>query len=151
MRSVRSVVRSLIAVLLALSCVVLVAVTVQASVQGARVQKQSEGQQRAEGTHAAYPRSLTISITGVSPRFARSTTTTVTVSGTLSNHTGSAISGIHVQLEWYPSAFETRSAMDAFASGGPANLQGGQVSLQQVGTPYQLQRALANGATARCS
>src|SRR5580692_9768898 len=106
MRSVRSVVRPMIAVLLALSCVVLVAATVQASVQGARVQKQ------AGGTHAADPHSLTISITGVSPQFAVSTTQTVTVSGTLSNHTGSAISGIQVQLQWYPVPFDTRSAMD---------------------------------------
>jgi len=145
MRSVRSVVRSLIAAALTLSCVVLVAATVQASVQGARVHKQSDG------THAAYSRSLTISITGVSPRYAGSTTKTVTVSGTLSNHTGSAISGIQVQLEWYPSAFETRSAMQVFANGGQADLQGGQVNLQQVGPPDPLPRALANGATARWS
>jgi hypothetical protein len=135
----------MIAVLLALSCVVLVAATVQASVQGARVQKQ------AGGTHAADPHSLTISITGVSPQFAVSTTQTVTVSGTLSNHTGSAISGIQVQLQWYPVPFDTRSAMDVFANGGPFVLEGGQYSLQSVGSPYPLRHALANGATARWS
>src|SRR3984957_11484016 len=103
MRSVRSVVRPLIAALLALSCVVLVAATVQASVRG--------NQQRAVGTNAAASHSLAISITGVSPQFARSTTKTVTVSGTLSNHTGSAISGIQVQLQWYPLVFGTPSNM----------------------------------------
>jgi hypothetical protein len=143
MQSVRSVVRSLIAVLLALSCVVLVAATVQASVRGI--------QQRAGGTHAADPHSLTISITGVSPQFALSTTQTVTVSGTLSNHTGSAISDIQVQLQWYPVPFDTRSAMDVFASGGPAVLQGGQYSLQPIGNPYPLRHALANGATTNWS
>jgi hypothetical protein len=143
---VRTVVGSLTAVLLALSCVVLVAATAQASVQGARVLKQSEG------THAADSHSLTISITGVSPQFAESTTSTVTVSGTVANHTGSAISGIQVQLQWYPSAFGTRSAMNVFASGGPAVLQqGAQYNLEPVGSPYRLTHALANGATARWS
>jgi hypothetical protein len=143
MRSVRTVVRSLTAVLLALSCVMLVAATVQASVQGI--------QQPAAGTHAADSHSLAISITGVSPQFAGSTTQTVTVSGTLSNHTGSAISGIQVRLQWYPVVFDTRSAMDVFASGGPAILQGSQYSLQPVGNPYQLSQTLANGSTTRWS
>src|SRR5450432_3971584 len=132
MRSVRSVVRSLIAVLLALSCVALVAATVQASVQGARVQRQSVR------TNAAFSHSPTISITGVSPQFARSTTKTVTVSGTLTNHTGSAISGIQVQLQWYPKPFDTRSDMNSFAAGGPAVLAGDLFSLQPVGSPYLL-------------
>ena len=143
MRSVRSVVRSLIAAFLALFCVAGVAATVQASVRGS--------QQRAVGTHAAASHSLAISITGVSPQFARSTTKTVTVSGTLSNHTGSAISGIRVQLQWYPLVFDTRSAMDVFASGGPADLTQGQFNLQPVGNPYPLRGALANGATTRFS
>jgi hypothetical protein len=143
MRSVRTVVGSLTAVLLALSCVVLVAATAQASVQGI--------QQPAEGTHAADSHSLAISITGASPQFAGSTTKTVTVSGTLSNHTGSAISGIQVQIEWYPVAFDTRSAMDVFAGGGPAVLQGAQYNLEPVGSAYRLSGALANGATARWS
>jgi hypothetical protein len=139
MRSVRPVVRSLIAAVLALSCAVLVAGTAQASVRS--------DQDRAEGTHAAASHSLTISITGMSPQFAKSKTSTVTVSGTLSNHTGSAISGIQVQLEWYPQAFNTRSAMQVFADGGPATLQGGTFSLQPAGKPYQLRHALANGAS----
>ena len=143
MRSVRSVVRSLIAAILALSCVVLVAATVQASVRG--------NQQRTVGTHAAGSHSLAISITGVSPQFAVSTTKTVTVSGTLSNHTGSAISGIQVQLQWYPLPFDTRSNMETFASGGPAVLNQEQFNLQPVGNPFSLPRALANGATTRFS
>jgi hypothetical protein len=131
-------------VLLALSCVVLVAATGQASVRGI--------QQPAVGTHAADSHSLTISITGVSPQFADSKTTTVTVSGTLANHTGSAISGLQVQLLWYPSAFDTPSAMNVFAAGGPAVLPSGQFSLVPVtGSPYQLPHVLANGATARWS
>jgi hypothetical protein len=146
MRCVRSVVRSLFAVLVALSCVAGVAVAGQASVRGARVQKQSDG------THAGASHSLALSITGVSPQFADSKTSTVTVSGTLTNHTGSAISGIQVQLLWYPAVFDTRSAVDEFAAGGPAILPGGQFSLVPVvGSPFLLPRALANGATTRWS
>ena len=141
MRSVRSVVRPLIAALLALSCVVLVAGTVQASVAGVRVQSQSGG------THAAASHSATISITGVSPQFARSTTRIVTVSGTITNHTGSAISGIQVQVQWYPYPFDTPSDMEGFADGGPAILSQGQFTLVPAGGPYQLRHSLASGAT----
>jgi hypothetical protein len=143
MRSVRSVVRPLIAVFLALSCVVLVAATAQASVQ--KIQQPSSRTDRADS------HSLAVSITGVTPRrYATAKTSTVTVSGTLSNHTGSTIRDIQVQLQWYPLTFATRSGMDSFASGGPAVLQYmGETTLQPVGTPYQLSRPLANGATAR--
>jgi hypothetical protein len=138
MRSVRPVVRPLIAVLLALSCVVLAAATAQASVQ--------KIQQRSSRTDRAVSHSLAVSITGVTPQWATSKTTTVTVSGTLSNHTGSTIRGIQVQLQWYPLTFLTRSGMDSFANGGPVSLQYGQVTLQTVGDT-SLGHALANGAT----
>ena len=139
MRSVRPVVRPLIAVLLALSCVVLVAATAQASVQ--KVQQPSSRTARA-GSH-----SLAVSITGVTPQqWATSKTSTVTVSGTLSNHTGSTLRGIQVELQWYPLTFLTRSGMDSFASGGPVSLQSGQVTLQTVGYT-SLSQSLANGST----
>src|SRR3984957_17884956 len=124
MRSVRPVVRPLIAVLLALSCAVLVAATAQASVQ--------KIQQPSSRTVPGASHSLAVSITGVTPQFATSKTSTVTVSGTLSNHTGSTIRGIQVQLQWYPLTFLTRSGMDAFAGGGPVSLQNGPVTLQTV-------------------
>jgi hypothetical protein len=139
MRSVRPVVRPLIAVLLALSCVVLVAATAQASVQ--------KVQQPSSRTDPAVSHSLAVSITGVGPQqWATSTTSTVTVSGTLSNHTGSTIRGILVQLQWYPLTFLTRSGMDSFASGGPVSLQYGPETLQTVGDT-SLSQPLANGAT----
>jgi hypothetical protein len=139
MRCVRPVVRPLIAALLALSCAVLVAATAQASVQ--------KIQQPSSRTVRAASHSLAVSITGVTPQFATSTTSTVTVSGTLTNHTGSTLSGIQVQLQWYPLTFLTRSGMDSFARGGPVSLQYGQVSLETVGDT-SLSQALANGATA---
>ena len=139
MRSVRPVVRPLIAALFALSCVVLVAATAQASVQ--KIQHPSSR------TDRAVSHSLAVSITGVGPQqWATSKTSTVTVSGTLSNHTGSTLRGIQVQLQWYPLTFLTRSDMDSFASGGPVSLQGAQVTLETVGDTT-LGPALPNGAT----
>jgi hypothetical protein len=141
MRSVRPVVRPVIAVLLALFCV-LVTATAQASAQ--------ENQQRSSRTDRADSHSLAISITGVTPQWATPKTSTVTVSGTLSNHTGSTIRDIQVQLQWYPLTFFTRSGMESYASGGPATLQYGQVDLQTVGDD-QLGHSLANGAITRWS
>src|SRR3984957_564354 len=141
MRSVRPVVRPLIAVLLALSCAVLVAATAQASVQ--------KIQQPSSRTVPGASHSLAVSITGVTPQFAKSTTSTVTVSGTLTNHTGSTIRDIQVQLQWYPLTSPTRSGMDSFASGGPVSLQGGQYLLESVGTPFEVSHAVANGASTR--
>jgi Family of unknown function (DUF6049) len=145
MRSVRPVVRPLIAALLALSCVVLVAATAQASVQ--------KMQLRSSRTDPAASHSLAVSITGVTSitgatpqQWATSKTSTVTVTGTLSNHTGSTIRGIQVQLQWYPLTFLTRSGMDIFAGGGPVSLQNGPVTLQTVGDT-SLGNTLANGAT----
>jgi hypothetical protein len=138
MRSVRPVVRPLIAVLLALSCVVLVAATAQASVQ--KIQLPSSR------TVPGASHSLAVSITGVTPQFATSKTSNVTVSGTLSNHTGSTIRGIQVQLQWYPLTFLTRSGMDTFAGGGPVSLQNGPVTLQTV-ADTSLSKGLGNGAT----
>src|SRR3984885_4438266 len=139
MRSVRPVVRPLIAALLALFCVVLVAATAQASVQ--KIQHPSSR------TDRAVSHSLAVSITGVGPQqCATSKTSTVTVSGTLTNHTGSTLHGIQLQLQWYPLTFLTRSDMDTFAGGGPVSLQGAQVTLQRVGDTT-LAPALANGAS----
>jgi Family of unknown function (DUF6049) len=139
MRSVRPVVRPLIAALLALSCVVLVAATAQASVQ--KIQHPSSR------TDRAVSHSLAVSITGVGPQqWATSKTSTVTVSGTLSNHTGSTLRDIQVELQWYPLTFLTRSDMDSFASGGPVSLQGAQVTLETVGDT-SLAPALPNGAS----
>jgi hypothetical protein len=143
MRSVRPVVRPLIAALLALSCVVLVAATAQASVQ--KIQHPSSR------TDRAVSHSLAVSITGVGPQqYATSKTSTVTVSGTLTNHTGSTLHGIQLQLQWYPLTFLTRSDMDTFAGGGPVSLQGTQVTLQTVGDTT-LGPALANGASTHWS
>jgi len=136
MRSVRSVVRPLIAALIALSCVLLAAATVQASVQ--KIQQPSAGTVRADS------HSLTLSITGVSPRYASSTTSAVKVSGTLSNHTGSALSGIQVQAQTSVELFEDRAEMTSFADGAATYLQ-------PAGPADAIAARIANGATVRWS
>ena len=135
MRSVRPVVRTLIAVLLAGFCPMLIAASAAASVQ--------ETQQRSHRTIPADSHSLTISIDKVSPQYAISTST-VTVSGTLSNHTGSAIPGIVLQAQTSTQSFGYRSQMTTFAAGG-----GFAAGLGQAGLPDELPASLANGATMR--
>src|ERR1700722_17577272 len=140
MRSMRSVVRPVIVFSHALSCVVLSSVVLAAATAQASVQKI---QQPSSRTDRADTRSLAVSITGVTPQFAKSTTPTVTVSGTLTNHTGSTIRDIQVRLQWYPLTFLTRSGMDSFASGGPVSLPGGQYLgvLEPAERPVGVQRA----------
>jgi hypothetical protein len=85
---------------------------------------------------------LTISIDAMSPEYARPGST-ITVSGTLTNHTGSALAGILVQLESSPAAFGSRSGMTSYASGG-----GGFIPVA-VGTPDAVTGTLRSGGTAR--
>jgi Family of unknown function (DUF6049) len=133
MQSVRTVVRTLIAGFLALAGPALAAPAVLAHAQ--------EIHQQSSRTHSAASRQLTLSIDGVSPNFAIPAST-VRVSGTLTNHTGSAIAGAAIQLLTYPQVFFTRSDMDSFARGHNA------LFLQPAGTP-SLTGKVANGATVR--
>src|SRR6516162_6464370 len=105
MQSVRVVVRTLIAVFLAALGPALAVPAVQAHA----AQTTSESR----GTSAASSHSLTISIDSVSPRYA-GPTSRVTVSGTLSNHTGSAIGGLVVQVATATTGISTRSGFDSF-------------------------------------
>jgi hypothetical protein len=134
MRSVRRVVRTLIAVFLALAGPLLAAPAVQATGQ--------EVHQQSVRTQAAASHQLTLSIDRVSPNFA-TPTSTVKVSGTMTNHTGSAITGLVVQLLTSSQFFGYRSQMDGFTSGSTA------LFLVPAGTPDTLPRALARGATVR--
>jgi uncharacterized protein DUF6049 len=138
MRSVRTVVRTLIAGFLALAGPALAAPAVLAHAQ--EIQQQSS-RTAVSPTTGAASRKLTLSIDGVSPNFAVPAST-VRVSGTLTNHTGSAITSASIQLLTYPQVFFTRSDMDSFARGHSAHF------LQQAGTPSVTGR-VANGATVR--
>ena len=134
MRSVRTAVRTLIAVFLALAGPLLAAPAVQAFGQ--------EVHQQSFRTEAAASHRLTISIDRVSPNFA-TPTSTVKVSGTLTNHTGSAITGLVVQLLTSSQYMRYRSEMDGFTSGSTT------LFLGQAGAPDTLPGTLASGATVR--
>jgi Family of unknown function (DUF6049) len=142
MQTVRCVVRALsmpgalAAVLFAATCLVLAVPSAQASASA--IQHQSSRAQ------AADTRALAVSITGMTPQIATASAT-VTVTGTLANHTGSAIAGITVQAQTSRVLFNGRTEMSSFAANGSY--------------PYQLEAAGAqdttgtvrNGATVRWS
>jgi hypothetical protein len=137
MQSVRVVVRTLIAVCLAALGPALAVPAVQAHA----AQTTSESR----GTSAASSHSLTISIDSVSPRYARPTQK-VTVSGTLSNHTGSPISGLVVQVSTSPTGISTRSGFDSFIAGG-----NDAIASETIPVTDNLARPLGSGATTRWS
>jgi hypothetical protein len=125
MQGVRPVVRALLAVFLAAAAAVFI-------VPGARAA-------------TAVSPALTVAITGMSPQWA-SGDATVTISGTVSNHTGSALPDLVVQAQT-GQYFETRSEMTSFADG----VAGAAGFLGTAGSPDDLSGTLANGATARWS
>jgi hypothetical protein len=142
MQAVRSTVRALgalLAVFLAASVSLLAGVpAVQASA--------GEVQQQSSRTGAADKQTLAISITGMTPAVARPDAT-VTISGTLANHTGSALPGIAVHastsIEW----FRYPSQMTDFTN--DLSLGTSALPLQQAGESYQVTGTVPNGATAR--
>lgn len=137
MRSVRTVVRTLIAGFLAMAGPVLAAPAVLAHAQ--------EVQQHSSGTEGASSHQLTVSIDAVSPSFA-TPTSIITVRGTITNHTGSPVTGVQVQLLTTSQDFVTRSDMDSYAAGSNPNF-----FPYPVGTPYLVRGTLHSGATARWS
>lgn len=137
MQSVRTVVRTLIAGFLAMAGPVLAAPAVLAHAQ--------EVQQHSSGTVGASSHQLTVSIDAVSPGFA-TPTSTVTVRGTITNHTGSPVTGVQVQLLTTTQHFVIRSDMDSYAAGTNPNF-----FPFPVGNPYVVRATLRSGATARWS
>jgi len=91
-------------------------------------------------TDPATSHSLTLSITSVSPDWAKPSST-VTVEGTITNDTGSPIPGIQVGLQTSPVPYQSRSQMESFAGGT------GYFSGNQVGTTYTLPRTLHTNVT----
>jgi hypothetical protein len=140
MQTVRCLLRALnapgalAALLLAASCLVLATPATQASA--------SDIQHQSPGGNAADTRGIAVSITGMTPQIATASDT-VTVSGTLANHTGSAMSGITVQAQT-GALFNARSEMTSFARGGS------YPDLMQAGTP-ELTGTVGNGVTVHWS
>jgi hypothetical protein len=135
MRSVRTVVRTLIAGFFVLVGPVLAAPAVAAHAQ--------EAHEQSYGTVSASSRQLTISIDGMSPNFATSGST-VTVHGTVTNHTGSPLRDIQVQLLTEAQFFYIRADMDSWAAGNTP----GYLYPQPVGSPVVVKGTLHSGATA---
>jgi hypothetical protein len=132
-----SVVRTLIAliaVFLAAS-VPLLAGPPAARASAGGVQRASAGQ--------VQPAPLAISITGISPTTA-GPDSTVTVHGTLANHTGSGVPGISVQAWTSTAGFLYPEQMSEFTAGTLAGTSA--PSLQPAGTSY-VTGSVANGTT----
>jgi hypothetical protein len=135
MQSVRTVVRTLIAVFFATAWTVVLAVpAVRAHAQ--EVNKQSSR------TYAASSSQLIVSIDGVSPSFA-TPASTITVRGTITNDTGSPVSGVQVQLLSGAQFFGSRSEMDSYTAGRDDLL-----SLAPEGTAFKVPGSLNTGMTA---
>jgi hypothetical protein len=143
MRSVRTVVRTLIAGFFALVGPVLAAPAVAAHAQGV-YGWDGGGKKLSSGTVSASSHQLTVSIDGMTPNFATSGST-VTVHGTITNHTGSALRGVQVQLLTEAQYFYTRAGMDSWAAGTTP----GYIFVGQAGTPAVVKGVLRGGATAR--
>jgi hypothetical protein len=90
------------------------------------------------------PSGLAISITALTPSIA-GPDSTVSVSGTLANHTGSAVDGITVQASTSASWFTFPDQMTEFTDGTAVNTS--PLALEQAGTQYQVPGTVPNGAT----
>jgi hypothetical protein len=93
---------------------------------------------------------VTLAIDSISPQIATATSTVV-VSGTVTNGTRSALTGLSVVLDSTETWFGTRSSMDAFAdstgSGAGADAASAP-SLIEDGTPFTFSGAVPAGGTA---
>lgn len=142
MQTVRCVVRALskpgalVVVLLAASCLVLAVSSAQAVA--------SDIQHQSPRAHEADTRALAISITGMTPQIATASDT-VTVTGTLANHTGAAMTGITVQAQTSTVLFNGRAEMSSFKTSG-----GYPYLLQAAGVPATT-GTVRSGATVRWS
>jgi hypothetical protein len=83
---------------------------------------------------------VSIVIDSMTPQTAKPGST-VTVAGTVTNGTSRAKAGLGVELWTSPTRFQTRDAMDGYASHGT------DADLEQVGDPFSLAASLRPGAT----
>jgi Family of unknown function (DUF6049) len=81
---------------------------------------------------------LSVTIDSMTPQVARPGST-VSLTGTVSNDTSRAVSGLSVQLYSAPTEFSTRDGMDAFLS------QGSDAELEPAGSPFVLSASVAPG------
>jgi hypothetical protein len=143
MQTVRSVVRALgalLAVFLAAS------VSLAAGVPAARASAGEVQRPSAASATAATPRALGISITGMKPTTA-GPDSTVTIAGTLANHTGAAVGGIAVQASTSSTWFLDPPQMTEFSASASAGTS--PLPLLAAGLPDPVTGTVPNGATVR--
>ncbi len=95
---------------------------------------------QASPLRGAQAGTVSVAIDSMSPQVA-GPGATITVTGTVSNGTSQATSGLDVQLYTSPTRFATRDAMDGYAS------QGGTAGLVAAGNPFSITASLRPGAT----
>jgi hypothetical protein len=132
MQTVRSVLRALGALTAALLAAL---VPLLGGAQGAQA-----------ASLAVQQRALSIAITAMTPTTA-GPNSTVTVRGTLANHTGSAVGGITVQARTSTAGFQFPEQMTLFSNGTATGTVALPQQLQQAGTPYPVPATVPNGAT----
>jgi hypothetical protein len=100
------------------------------------------GAQAAQAAQGAQGGGIGVAIDSITPQVARPDSTVV-VTGTVTNGTGSSLSGFSAQLYSSSANFTTRDDMNAYVAGGS-----GGVVPSQVGVPYQVTTSVRPGATA---
>jgi Family of unknown function (DUF6049) len=141
MQTVRPDLRALVA----LTAVLLAAAgPLAVTVPAAQASASQSQRQEARTNSAVSQQPLAISITGMTPTTA-GPNSTVTLYGTLGNHTGSALSGIAVQAWTSTQWFTSASQMTEFTSDPSA----GTASLQPAGEQREVPGSVPNGATVR--
>lgn len=140
MPSVRTVVRTLIAALL-IAAPLLAAPAVPASAQAGNPTVFSGNTGRAD---RAAAHSLTVSIDSVSPNWAQPGKR-ITVHGTVTNNTGSPVSGLQVAMQTSQGAFSSRSQMDSYVQGSAGS--SAYFPGSEVGSPFALPGVFHTGTT----
>ncbi|HEX6454050.1 MAG TPA: DUF6049 family protein [Trebonia sp.] len=98
------------------------------------------------GTDQAASHSLSISIDSVGPRQWAQPGEQITVHGTVTNNTGSPVSGLQVAIQTESTAvFSDRSSMETYTAGGAVSSL--YLAITPVGTPYTLPGTLHSGTT----
>jgi Family of unknown function (DUF6049) len=130
---VRTVVRSLIAGVLAVAVAGIsgFALAAPAALAGPAASIQDQHQQSAATIGGVAASGLAVSIDSVSPRYVTTANSTITVKGTITNHTGGPLEGVQVQLQTSSFNFTSRSEMGEFSSHGTF--------------PYQLNAVIGTG------
>jgi hypothetical protein len=116
---------------------------VQAAVQASAGETQQHSAAVTAAVTSADSQPLAVSITGMTPTVP-GPDSTVTVSGTLANHTGSALPGISVNALTSTAEFQYPAQMTDFTNGSS------DISLEQAGQ-YQVPNSVPNGGTVRWS